>query len=164
MHILDSKVISTQFEKEIYIDEQSNLNLSDFHYPGKSNPYYGCRIGLKLLRIRDNNFYGNKQSYFYVKISEDLQYFTIIEPEQQSIFAAKNEQEKEASKELIQYLLIDSPAFKGLIETMIQNLKEANVLSSGEIKEVKGKLDILNRLDKISSHDLEHVWKKRFTA
>ncbi|MFB5197642.1 hypothetical protein ACE198_22495 [Neobacillus sp. KR4-4] len=107
MTMLESKVIQTRFEKEIFIEEKSNIEINMFRTFDKNHPFYEFMLGLDLIRIRDNEYYGNKTSYVTIRISDDLQSFFVIEPDVQSIFAIKNKQEKEAAIELIHYLLID---------------------------------------------------------
>lgn len=165
MNILESKVIQTKLEKEIFIDQSSNIELKGFQYPQKDFPFYQVLVGLELIRLRENDFYGTKQAYFGIKITEDLQSSLIIfEPEQQSIFAVKNEQEKQAVTELIDYLLIESPVFKQLVTTMIDNLKNANVISEREIRDIKAKLDLLDRLLTIDYEDLKFAIQKKDIA
>ncbi|MFJ7728632.1 hypothetical protein ACIQXV_21170 [Neobacillus sp. NPDC097160] len=146
MNLLESKVIQTKLEKEIFIDEISNIELSGFQYPNKNFPYYEMMVGVDLMRIRNNEFYGTKKSYFGLRITEDLQSIVIFNPDQQSIFAVKNELEKQAAIELIDYLLIESPKFKELVRQMIYNNKQANVVSDIEIQENNAKLSVLEGL------------------
>lgn len=62
MNLLESKVIQTKSEKEIFIDDSSNIELSGFQYPFKNSPYYEMMVGLELMRIRNNEFYGVKKA------------------------------------------------------------------------------------------------------
>ena len=164
MNLLESKVIQTKFEKEIFIDEISNIELSGFQYPNKNFSYYEMMIGVDLLRIRNNEFYGTKKSYFGLKITEDLQSIVIFEPDLQSIFAVKNEQEKQAAIELIDYLLIESPKFKELVRQMIYNYKQANVDSDMEIKELNAKISALEGLLNVGKLDVKIAVQKKNIA
>ncbi|MEH7011399.1 hypothetical protein V7087_11340 [Neobacillus niacini] len=155
MNMLDSKVIQTRFEKEIFIEEKSNINISGFRTIDKNTPFYEFMISLDLIRIRDHEYYGTKKSYVSVRISEDLQSLFVLEPDVQSIFAIKNKQEKEATIELIHYLLLDSQTFKQVVSDMIGNLRKVNVVSSLEIKELKAKLAVLERLLNVSEEDVK---------
>lgn len=153
--MLESKVIQTRFEKEIFIEEKSNIEINEFRTLDKNTPFYDFMVGLELIRIRDNEYYGNKTSYVNIRISEDLQSLFVLEPDLQSIFAVKNKQEKEAAIELIHYLLFDSQTFKQVVSDMISNLRKVNVVSSLEIKELKTKLAVLERLLNVSEEDVK---------
>lgn len=120
MNMLDSKVIQSKFETEIYIDDSTNIELSHFHAPMKNDPYYECMVGLKFIRIRENKIQRNKISYFGIRMTENRQSIIIVEPELQSIFATKNQPEKDATVELIEYLLTESPAFKQMTASMVK--------------------------------------------
>ncbi|MEY2194722.1 hypothetical protein AB7942_18560 [Neobacillus sp. BF23-41] len=164
MNMLESKVIQTRFEKEIFIEEKSNININGFRSLYKNTPFYEFMIGLHLIRIRDNEYYGTKKSYVSIRISEDLQSLFVLEPDVQSIFAIKNKQEKEAAIELIHYLLLDSQTFKQLVSEMINNLKKLNVVTGFEIKEVKAKLAVLERLLNVSDEDIKFTIRKEHIA
>jgi hypothetical protein len=153
MNLLESKVIQTKFEKEIFIDEISNIELSGFQYPNKNFPYYEMMVGVDLMRIRNNEYYGTEKSYFGLRITEDFQSIVVFDPDQQSIFAVKNELEKQAAIELIDYLLIESPKFKELVRQMIYNNKQANVVSDIEIQEHNAKLSVLEGLLNVPNLD-----------
>ncbi|WP_155928825.1 hypothetical protein [Bacillus sp. UNC41MFS5] len=157
MTMLESKVIQTRFEKEIFIAEKSNIEINMFRTLDKNNPFYEFMVGLDLIRIRDNEYYGNKTSYVTIRISDDLQSLFVIEPDVQSIFAIKNKQEKEAAIELIHYLLIDSQTFKEVVSDMIRNLKSDNVVNVYEVKEATTKLAVLERLLNIRNEDIEFM-------
>jgi hypothetical protein len=153
--MLESKVIQTRFEKEIFIEEKSNIKINGLSSFDKNTPFYEFMIGLDLIRIRDNEYYGTKKSYVSIRISEDLQSLFVLEPDVQSIFAIKNKQEKEAAIELVQYLLVDSQTFKQVVLEMISNLKKENVVNGFEVKEAKAKLAVLERLLNISAEDIQ---------
>ena len=155
--MLESKVIQTRYEKEIFIEEKSNIEISEFRTLDKGTPFYEFMVGLDLIRIRDNEYYGNKKSYVNIRISEDLQSLFVIEPDVQSIFAVKNKQEKEAAIELIQYLLVDSQTFKQVVSEMINNLKRENVVNVFEVKEANAKLAVLERLLNVSNEDIKFM-------
>jgi hypothetical protein len=157
MNMLESKVIQTRFEKEKFIEEKSNIEINEFLTLDMNTPFYEFMVGLDLIRIRDNEYYGNKTSYVNIRISEDLQSLFVIEPDVQSIFAIKNKQEKEAAIELIQYLLVDSQTFKQVVSEMISNLKRENVVNVFEVKEANTKLAVLQRLLNVRNEDIKFM-------
>ncbi|MDQ0976757.1 hypothetical protein QFZ31_006809 [Neobacillus niacini] len=164
MNMLESKVIQTRSEKEIFIEEKSNIELNEFRTLIKNTPFYEFMIGLDLIRIRDNEYYGNKKSYVTIRISEDLQSLFVLEPDLQSIFAVKDKQEKEAAIELIQYLLVNSQTFKQVVSEMISNLKKINIVNGFEVKEVKAKLAVLERILNVSEEDVKFMIRKEKIA
>jgi hypothetical protein len=155
--MLESKVIQTRFEKEIFIEEKSNIEINEFRTLNKNTPFYEFMIGLDLIRIRDNEYYGTKKSYVNIRISEDLQSLFVVEPDVQSIFAIKNHQEKEAAVELIHYLLVDSQTFKQVVLEMISNLRKENVVNGFEVKDVTAKLAVLERLLNVRNEDIKFM-------
>ena len=155
MNMLESKVIQTRSEKEIFIEEKSNIKMNEFRTLDKNTPFYEFMLGLDLIRIRDNEYYGTKKSYVRIRVSEDLQSLFVLEPDVQSIFGVKNKHEREAAMELIQYLLVDSHTFKQVVSDMMGNLRNVNVVNSLEIEEVKAKLAVLNRLINVSEEDVK---------
>lgn len=157
MNMLESKVIQTRFEKEIFIEEKSNIEIIEFHTLDKNIPFYEFMIGLDLIRIRDNEYYGSKKSYVNIRISEDLQSLFVIESDVQSIFAIKNKQEKEAAIELIDYLLVDSQTFKQVVTEMINKLKSDNFVNVFEVKEANIKLAVLERLLNVRNEDIQFM-------
>lgn len=164
MNLIDSKVIQTELEQEIFIDQSSNIELTDFRYPDKNFPFYEVMISLDMLRIRNNEYYGTKNEVFGIRMSEDQQSIFIFETDKQNIFALKNETERLAAIELIDYILTKSFQFNQLVTTKINLLKQANVISTIEIKETKGKLELLERLLTIHSEDITFPNQKRITA
>ncbi|MBV7509138.1 hypothetical protein KW850_28550 [Bacillus sp. sid0103] len=155
MSLLESKVIQTQIEKEIFIDNISNMEIESINYPKKGFPFYEFMVGLDLMRIRENEFYGTEKRYFGIRTSVDFQSITVFEPNQQSIFAVKNKQEKQDAIELIEHVLIESPNFKHLVMAMINDIQQANIICEEEIKELKTKLELLERLLKIRYEDVQ---------
>ncbi|MBV7509113.1 hypothetical protein KW850_28395 [Bacillus sp. sid0103] len=164
MNLLESKVIQTKSEKEIYIDQNTNIEISSIQYPDKTYPYYEIMVGLELIRIRANEYYGTKKAYFGIRITEDLQSMIIFGPDQQSIFASKNDEEKDAAKELINYLLIESLNFKQLVMTMIRNLKTENGIFEKEISKLKEKEAILEKLLKVTYEDVKFAIQRKIIA
>jgi TATA-box binding protein (TBP) (component of TFIID and TFIIIB) len=164
VNLIDSKVIQTELEKEIFIDQSSNIELTNFRYPDKNFPFYEVMISIGMLRIRNNEYYGTKKELFGLRMSEDQQSIFIFETDKQNIFALKNEKERQAASELIEYILTNSTHFNELVSTTIDQLKQANVISTSEIKETKGKLELLERLLTIHSEDITFPSQKRITA
>jgi hypothetical protein len=146
VNLLESKVIQTKLEKEIYIDQSSNVEIKILQFLEKDLPYYEFIIGLGFLRIRENEYYGNEKKYFGIRFTDDRQSLIIFEPDKHSIFATKNEQEKKAVTELIMYVLTKSSIFKELVSTMVNNLQHENVVCEKEDHEFDEKQVLLEKL------------------
>ncbi|NHM32493.1 hypothetical protein [Neobacillus terrae] len=149
MNLLESKVIQTEFESEIFIDTVSNIKILDIKLPDSVSHEYKLLIGLDFIRLRDNKNYGTKTGCFGLKIDRDLRTVSLYEPENQSIFAVKNTKEKAAALELIEYILTASPSFKESKFNFINQLKKKDVTCEKEIREVKEKMTLLEQLDHI---------------
>ncbi|WP_043930325.1 hypothetical protein [Bacillus sp. EB01] len=154
MKLLESKVIETEFEKEIYVDKASNIEIAKINFD-ETTSNYELMVGLQFLRIRNNDFYGTIKGYFGLKIMGDSETITLNEPYQQSIFAVKTPEEKDAVLELIDYLLTSSPYFKQLVMDEINNLKQMDFVCEKEILELRTKIKFLEKFLKISYSDLK---------
>lgn len=154
MNLLESKVIQTQFESEIYVDNDSHINIKDIRLPEGNTEVYQLLIGIEFIRLRDDQYYGTKTGFFGVSLSKDLQTVSIFEPEYQSIFSVKNSAEKEATLELIEYILTVSPSFKEKLSAFKQQLKETDVICEKDIDEIKEKLTILERLNHVAPEEI----------
>jgi hypothetical protein len=155
VHLLEAKVIQTKLEKEIFIDQVSNIELDKFHYPDKNTPYFEFLVGLILGRIRDKEFYGIEKVYFGIKMTEDLQSIIVFDPDKESIFAARNEQEKIVVTELINYVLTESPNFKQVLK---------NIINETETQKVKVKRILLEQLLNLQLSDIKFEIQKKITA
>jgi hypothetical protein len=165
VNLVESKVIQTKLETEIFIDQSSNIEISNIYYPENNYPFFEFLVGVEFIRIRNNEFYGTKKSYFGVKITEDFKSVFVFEPSHQSIFALKSEEEIEAVKELIHYLINESPNFKQLLLSMVNDIKKANIVCSKEITELQAELELLENLIKSRYEDIKFVTiQKKITA
>lgn len=158
MHLLESKVIQSKFEKEIFIDQSSSIELKIFQFPEKNVPYFEFVVGLELLRIRENEYYGAEKRYFGIRFTEDMHSLIIFEPDKHSIFAARNEQENQVVTELINYVLT-SPVFKHVVKTMINHLKHQNEVCEKETREVNAKEVLLEMLLNVQIENLKFTIK-----
>lgn len=113
MNLLDAKVIQARFEKEIFIDYPTYIHFKSDRSANHPTPTQFL-IGLEFGRIREQKFYGTELVYFGIAISEDQVF--IVDPVEQSIFAARNEEEKKAVTQLIEYVLTESIHFKKVLK------------------------------------------------
>jgi hypothetical protein len=81
VNLLESKVIQTKLEKEIFIDQSSSIELKVFQFLEKYLPYYEFMVGLEFLRIRENEYYGTEKKYFGIRFKDNMQTLIVFEPE-----------------------------------------------------------------------------------
>ncbi|MFD0829456.1 hypothetical protein ACT8ZR_28170 [Neobacillus sp. M.A.Huq-85] len=161
MNLLESKVIQTRLEKEIFIDQSSNIELKIFQFLENDLLFYEFMVGLEFLRIRENEYYGTEKRYFGIRFTADMQTLIVFEPDKHSIFAARNEKEKQAVTELIIYLLTKSPIFKQLVTTMVNNLQHENVVCEKENKEVDAKQVLLEQFLNVHIQNVKFQLKQK---
>ncbi|WEG10951.1 hypothetical protein PU629_12265 [Pullulanibacillus sp. KACC 23026] len=126
MNLLDAKVIQTELEKEIFIDLPENLELKRFQYHGENRPHFEILVGVIMGRVRNWQFYGKEKVYFGLRATDDLQALSIFDPGNESIFAARYGKEEDTVIEFIDYILMESPAFKHLLENVISKAEAPN--------------------------------------
>ncbi|MEH7272150.1 hypothetical protein [Neobacillus vireti] len=154
MNLLEAKVIQTKLEKEIFIDQSSNIEIKILQFLEKDLPYYEFMIGLEFLRIRENEYFGTETKYFGIRFTNHMDSLIAFEPDKHSIFATKNEQEKSAVTELIMYVLTKSSLFKEVVSTMFNNLQHENVVCEKEENEIDAKQV---QLEKLLNVQIENV-------
>lgn len=137
MSLLDAKVIQTQLEKEIFIDEPTYFGFLNFQFHDNPIPKIEFLVKLNLGRVREYKFYGIEDVYFGISVVQNEPTIQVFSTEQRSLFAAKNEQEKDAAAELIQYLFTKSSKFKPVL---MQFLDEQNTLLGNPASELVEKL------------------------
>ncbi|MED1205939.1 hypothetical protein [Heyndrickxia acidicola] len=123
MNLFDAKIITTQFGVEIYVDEIKHIQVTDVHLSSPDQPYHECLVGVEYTLLRDKEFYGNRMNYFWIRMTEDFSSLTLVEPETQSLFAVKNDEERQATKMLIEDWLIKTDAFKDSINQLMNDYK-----------------------------------------
>ena len=72
MNLLESKVIQTRLEKEIFIDQSSSIEIKIFQFLEKDLAYYEFMVGLEFLRIRENEYYGAEKKYFGIRFTDHM--------------------------------------------------------------------------------------------
>ncbi|GAA2717441.1 hypothetical protein GCM10009865_51670 [Aeromicrobium ponti] len=67
----------------------------------------------------------------------------------------------EAAKELIHYLLNESPHFRKLLKNRITEIKKANIVCTKKINELKAELELLENLIKSRYEDIKFITYRR---
>ena len=98
MNVLDAKIIPTARGLEIYLDVEKSIKIKDIHIPTMNSPFYEIQFGIEYFLLREKKYYDSEMNYFSIRMNHDFSLITFKEPETESLFAVKNEDEKEATK------------------------------------------------------------------
>ncbi|WP_338452306.1 hypothetical protein R4Z09_10720 [Niallia oryzisoli] len=154
MNVLDAKTINTQNSLEIYVDRMNHVMVTDLHIPTEENPYFDLKIGIKYYRLRNQNYYDSDINYFWLRIDLEKNSVFLLEPDTQSLFAIKDEEEREATQELIGEWLINTLMFKHSIREIINQKKAENITSEVEIRPILRTIELLEKTLELSTEDI----------
>lgn len=154
MNVLDAKIINTQYGMETYLDFVKNVEVKDLHYPTEISPFYEIIIGVEYFLLRKENYYDSEKNYFIIRMNSDFSSITLRETKTESLFAVKNEFERDATKELVGEWLIKTNAFTQVINDLIDQKKMENVQTEEHIQIVLGTIRFLEKLLKIKTEDI----------
>lgn len=87
-------------------------------------------------------------------MNSEFSSITLRETKTKSLFAVKNEYERDATKELVGEWLIKTNAFKEVINELIQKKKMENVQTEEDIQIVLGTTRFLEKLLKIKTEEI----------
>ncbi|MGW9018591.1 hypothetical protein, partial [Priestia megaterium] len=153
MELLDAQVINTQYGLEIYVDNIDNVKVKALYAPDLDNEPYEIMIGVKYFLLRDR-YYETKENYFWININND-NVVMLKESNTESLFAVKNESEREATKDLIGKWLIKTNTFKHAVIDSIEEQKKENIQSEIDITQVTNRINFLERVLQIKTEDIE---------
>ncbi|MCM3596061.1 hypothetical protein M4D55_09730 [Metabacillus idriensis] len=154
MNVMDAKIISTQYGLETYLDVVKSVEVRDLHYPTETELFYEITIGIEYFLLKEKRYYDSRKNYFRIRMDSDFSSLTLIETETESLFAVKNEVERDTTKELVGEWLIKTHAFKQVINELIVQKKMENVQTEGDIHAVLGTLRFLEKLLEIKTEDI----------
>ncbi|MCM3154107.1 hypothetical protein V8V54_09070 [Priestia megaterium] len=100
--------------------------------------------------IKEHRYYEFEKNYFWLAVSEDFSKLIIQEPDMESLFGAKSEDERTATKELLSQWLIHIEAYKKQLNQHINDCKKSNETN-------KGITAVLEKLLTISAADIEQA-------
>ncbi|MCK1993123.1 hypothetical protein GW626_04440 [Peribacillus muralis] len=157
MNTLDAKVIETRYGLEMYSDLIENIEVKEILSPTTDNRFYEIILGIKYFLLAEKKYYTNQKHYFGFRMSDDYNLIMLIEPETESLFAVKNEIERQATKELIANWLTKTEAFKQVVNEMIEKQKGREVQTEQDIEEVLGIIKFLEKLPLVKPEDIEQA-------
>lgn len=166
MNLLDAKLIETQYGLEAYIDKRNNVEITTIYTSARDTSLCEIKLGISYFLLRDRNF-EDKKNYFWIKWNEHTDLITLIESNIESLFAVKNEAEREATKNLIGMWLIKTDAFNYAVTQKIQNLKEdVNIQTEDDIKKRSNAIKFLKKSLQLEVEDIQNasIQQRHYTA
>lgn len=154
MNVMDAKIISTQYGLETYLDVVKSVDVRDLHYPTETEPFYEITVGIEYFLLKKERYYDSRKNYFRIRMDSDFDSVTLVETKMESLFAVKNEGERDKTKELVGEWLIKTNAFKQVINELIDQKKMENIQTEGDIQVVLGTKRFLEKLLEIKTEDI----------
>ncbi|EZH64211.1 hypothetical protein HNR44_001681 [Geomicrobium halophilum] len=118
------------------------------------DPYYEIILGIEYFLLREEKYYDSQKNYFRIRMNSEFSSITLRETKTKSLFAVKNEYERDATMELVGEWLIKTNAFKEVINELIQKKKMENVQTEEDIQIVLGTTRFLEKLLKIKTEEI----------
>jgi len=87
------------------------------------DPYYEIILGIEYFLLREEKYYDSQKNYFRIRMNSEFSSITLRETKTKSLFAVKNEYERDPTMELVGEWLIKTNAFKEVINELIQKRK-----------------------------------------
>lgn len=157
MSLLDAKGIQTTHGVELYVDLVKNVNIKELLIPTVNNPFYGVKLEIDYLLLKEHkhyeHHYEHQKNSFWIVMDENLSSITLKEPEMESLFAVKNEEEREATKQLLGEWFIKTIGYKTAI-TQILTEFEQNNLDMKENEDTKKTIQFLKKLLELKTADI----------
>jgi len=157
MNVLDAKVITTITALEIYLDVMETSEIRKVCIPTIENPFYEIQFGLKYFLLRKEKYYDSHRSYFSICMNNDFTRITLQEPETESLFAVKSQNERQATQNLLGEWFIKTNAYKESIKEVIKEVKKENVYTEEDIQHTVETVRFLEKLLKLTSSDIQNA-------
>ncbi|WP_417899859.1 hypothetical protein ABN702_06140 [Bacillus haimaensis] len=154
MNVMDAKIISTQYGLETYLDVVKSVDVRDLHYPTETALFYEITVGIEYFLLKKERYYDSRKNYFRIRMDSDFSSVTLVETKMESLFAVKNEAERDTTKELVGEWLLKTDAFRQVINELIDQKKIENVQTEGDIQVVLGTIRFLEKLLEIKTEDI----------
>ncbi|MGC9933454.1 hypothetical protein [Priestia aryabhattai] len=154
MDLLNAKGIKTTHGFELYVDLIKNVNIKELSIPTVTNPFYEVKFEIDYLLLEEHRYYDYQQNYFWIVMNENLSLITLKESEMQSLFGVKNEEEREATKQLLGEWLIQTIAYKKAITRYLNEIEQNNTKIE-ENQRVKKTKMFLKKLLELKTMDIE---------
>jgi hypothetical protein len=157
MNTVDAKIIKTQYGSELYVDDVEHINFKSLHAPEANQPLYRIEFEIGYFLLKEHRYYEYEQNYFWLAVSEDFSKLIIQEPDMESLFGAKSEEERKATKELLSQWLIHTEAYKNLLKQHINDCKKSDETNQDITA-------VLEKLLSVSAADIEQAPIEKLTA
>ena len=155
MNVLDAKIIPTVRGLEIYLDVEKSIKIKDIHILTMDSPFYEIQFGIEYFLLREKKYYDSEMNYFSIRMNHDFSLITLKEPEIESLFAVKNEDEQEATKKLLGEWFIKTNNYKESINEFAKKVKQENVYTDEDIQHKLKTLKFLEKLLELTTEDIE---------
>lgn len=157
MNTVDAKIIKTQYGSEVYVDDVEHINFKSIHAPKVNQPLYRIEFEIGYFLLKEHRYYEYEKNYFWLAVSENFSKLTIQEPDMESLFGAKSEDERKATKALLSQWLIHTEAYKKQLNQHINDCKKSNDTNEGITA-------VLEKLLTISAADIEQARIEKLAA
>jgi len=157
MNVLDAKVITTIAGLEIYLDVMETSEIRKVCIPNIDDPFYEVQFGIKYFLLRKEKYYDSHRSYFSICMNNDYTRITLQEPETESLFAVKSQNERQATQNLLGEWFIKTNAYKESIKEVIKEVKKENVYTEEDIQHTVETVRFLEKLLKLTSSDIQNA-------
>ncbi|MFE0624800.1 hypothetical protein ACFW1J_25615 [Priestia aryabhattai] len=155
MNVLDAKVITTITGLEIYLELMETSQIRKVCIPTIDHPFYEIQFGIKYFLLRNEKYYDSHRSYFSICMNNDLTRITLQEPETESLFAVKSQNERQATQNLLGEWFIKTNAYKESIKAVIKEVKKENVYTEEDIQHTVETVRFLEKLLTLTSSDIQ---------
>ncbi|MED4073832.1 hypothetical protein [Priestia endophytica] len=157
MSLLDAKGIQTTHGVELYVDLVKNVNIKELLIPTVNNPFYGVKLEIDYLLLKEHkhyeHHYEHQKNSFWIVMDENLSSITLKEPEMESLFAVKNEEEREATKQLLGEWFIKTIGYKTAITQILTEFEQNNP-DMKENEDTKKTIQFLKKLLELKAADI----------
>jgi len=157
MNVLDAKVITTKTGLEIYVDFIETSEIRKVCIPTIDVPFYEIQFGIKYFLLRKEKYYDGHRSYFSICMNNDFTRITLKEPETESLFAVKSQDERQATQTLLGEWFIKTNAYKESIKEVIKEVKKENVYTEKDIQHTVETVKFLEKLLELTSSDIQNA-------
>ncbi|WP_264737847.1 hypothetical protein [Cytobacillus firmus] len=154
MELLNARIIPTQHGMETYLDIPNKITVADVHIPNSNSPFLELKIGIEYFRLSAEHYYDSQTNYFWLRIHPESNSITLLETDIQSLFSVKNDDEREATKELIGEWLINTNAFKQTIKRLINQKRAENGTTEEEFQEALKTSELLKKTLELKTEDI----------
>jgi len=157
MSVLDARIIDTTHGLETYLDLMDNIELKEIHLPTLNNPFYEIQFGIQYFRLTKGKYYDSQKNYFKIRMSSDFNSVILKETRIQSLFAVKSNDERAATKQLLEEWLIKTNSYRKSLYILIEKVKKENIYTGEDIQHQIKKRKFLEKLLELTTEDIQNA-------